>query len=64
MKKVLLIALALMVSVSFAAGKKVKSKIGDVDLTKEKDGGSVVCTAGFNDELTILKDGETEATSP
>ena len=60
MKKVLLIALALMVSVSFAAGKKVKSKIGDVDLTKEKDGGSVVCTAGFNDELTILKDGETE----
>ena len=60
MKKVLLIALALMVSVSFAAGKKVKSKLGDVDLTKEKDGGSVVCTAGFNDELTILKDGDTE----
>ena len=60
MKKVLLIALALMVSFSFAAGKKVKSKLGDVDLTKEKDGGSVVCTAGFNDELTILKDGDTD----
>ena len=60
MKKVLLIALALMVSFSFAAGKKVKSKLGDVDLTKEKDGGAVVCTAGFNDELTILKDGDTD----
>ncbi len=60
MKKVLLIALALMVGVSFGAGKKVKSKLGDIDLTKEKDGGAVVCTAGFNDELTIVKDGETE----
>ena len=60
MKKVLFIALALLVGVSFGAGKKVKSKLGDVDLTKEKDGGSVVCTAGFNDELTILKDGDTE----
>ncbi|MCQ2104292.1 MAG: hypothetical protein MJZ26_00730 [Fibrobacter sp.] len=60
MKKVLVIALALMVSVSFAAGKKVKSKLGDVDLTKEKDGGAVVCTAGFNDELTIVKEGDTE----
>lgn len=60
MKKVLLIALALMVGMSFAAGKKVKSKLGDVDLTKEKDGGAVVCTAGFNEELTIVKDGDTE----
>lgn len=60
MKKVLLIALAMMVGMSFAAGKKVKSKLGDIDLTKEKDGGAVVCTAGFNDELTIVKDGETE----
>ena len=59
MKKVLFIALALLVASSFAAGKKVKSKIGDVDLTKEKDGGSVVCTAGFNDEMTILKEGDT-----
>lgn len=49
-----------MVGVSFGAGKKVKSKLGDIDLTKEKDGGAVVCTAGFNDELTIVKDGETE----
>ncbi|MCQ2107302.1 MAG: hypothetical protein MJZ05_00895 [Fibrobacter sp.] len=60
MKKVLVIALVLMVGVSFGAGKKVKSKLGDIDLTKEKDGGAVVCTAGFNDELTIVKDGETE----
>ncbi|MCF0221318.1 MAG: hypothetical protein HUK19_03395 [Fibrobacter sp.] len=60
MKKVLLIALVLMVGVSFGAGKKVKSKLGDIDLTKNKDGGAVVCTAGFNDELTIVKDDETE----
>lgn len=60
MKKVFFITLALLVAFSFAAPKKVKSKLGDIELTKEKDGGSVVCTAGFNDELTIVKDGDTE----
>jgi hypothetical protein len=59
MKKVMFVAFALLVASSFAA-KKVKSKLGDVELTKEKDGGSVVCTAGFNDELTVLKEGDTE----
>ena len=54
-KKVMFVALAVLVASSFAA-KKVKSKIGDIDLTKEKGGGSVVCTAGFNDELTIVKE--------
>ena len=57
MKKVFFMMLAFMVAVSFAAPSKVKSKRGDIDLTKEQGGGSVVCTAGFNDELTILKDG-------
>jgi len=60
MKKILFCVLALMVAVSFAAPKKVKSKRGDVDLTKDKNGGAVVCTASFNDEMAILKDGETE----
>ena len=60
MKKVLFIALALLVAGVFAAPNKVKSKKGDIDVTKEKGGGSVVCTAGFNDELTIVKDGDTE----
>ena len=59
MKKIMFVAFALLVASSFAA-KKVKSKLGDVELTKEKDGGSVVCTAGFNDELTVLKEGDTE----
>ena len=57
MKKTLFLLLATMVAVSFAAPSKVKSKRGDVDLTKEQGGGNVVCTAGFNDEMTILKDG-------
>jgi len=52
------VAFSLMVTTSFAA-KVVKSKRGDIDVTSQKDGGSVVCTAGFNDELTILR--ETEA---
>jgi hypothetical protein len=60
MKKILFCVLALMVAVSFAAPKKVKSKRGDVELTKDKSGGAVVCTAGFNDEMTIVKDGDTE----
>lgn len=59
MKKVLLILLALMVAVSFAASKKVKSKRGDVELLGAKGDGKVVCTAGFNDELNIVKDEDT-----
>ena len=60
MKKILFCVLALMVAVSFAAPKKVKSKRGDVDLTKDKNGGAVVCTAGFNDEMALVKEGDTE----
>ena len=60
MKKLFFVALALMVAAAFAAPNKVKSKLGDIELTKEKGGGSVLCTAGFNDELTIVKDGDTD----
>ncbi|MBR6450640.1 MAG: hypothetical protein IKS96_11990 [Fibrobacter sp.] len=57
-KIMMAVALAVMVTSSFAA-RAVKSKLGDIELTNQKDGGSVVCTAGFNDELTILRDAET-----
>lgn len=53
------VALTFMVSASFASNKVVKSKLGDIELTNQKDGGSVICTAGFNDELKILKESET-----
>ena len=52
------IMLAFMVTSSFAA-KNVKSKLGDIELTNHKDGGSVVCTASFNDELKLVKETET-----
>lgn len=58
LKLMMAVALTLMVTTSFAA-KVVKSKRGDIDVTSQKDGGSVVCTAGFNDELTILRETET-----
>lgn len=54
-KLVLFFVLAVMITTSFAA-RKVKSKLGDLDVTSEKGGGTVVCTAGFNDELTLLKE--------
>ncbi len=57
MKKFAFLLLAAMVAASYAAPSKVKSKRGDIDLTSEQGGGKVVCTAGFNDELNILKDG-------
>ena len=56
-KLMLFVILALLVTTSFAA-RKVKSKAGDIDVTSEKGGGKVVCTAHFNDELTILKNAD------
>ena len=53
-----LVALAFMVSASFGA-ELVKSKRGDIEVTSEKEGGRVICTAGFNDELAILKKSDT-----
>ena len=58
-KFVLFIALTLTVSTSFAE-RLVKSKLGDINLTSEKDGGSIVCTAGFNDEFAIVKESDTK----
>ena len=55
-KKILFCLLALMVVAAMAAPKSVKSKRGDIDLTKTKGGSDVVCTAGFSDELRIVKD--------
>lgn len=59
MRKMLLVILAIAVASSFAAPKKVKSKRGDVDLMGGKGDGKVVCTAGFSDELNIVKDEDT-----
>ena len=58
-KLMLFVILALLVTTSFAA-RKVKSKMGDIDVMAQKGGGAVVCTARFNDELTILKESDTE----
>lgn len=57
MKKIGLIVLTFLVAVSFAApaSGRVKSKRGDIDLTKSKGSGDVVCTAGFNDEMNLLR---------
>ena len=53
-KKILFCLLALMVVAAMAAPKTVKSKRGDIDLTKTKGGSDVVCTAAFADELHIV----------
>lgn len=58
-KLVMFFALALLVTTSSAA-RLVKSKLGDINVTSEKGGGKVVCTASFNDELSIVKEADTE----
>lgn len=59
LKFITTVMLAFMVTTSFAA-RIVKSKLGDIEVTNAKDGGKVVCTAEFNDELTIVKEAETK----
>lgn len=54
MRKALVVILALFVSMTFAQ-KQVKSKQGSIDLTSKKGGGDVVCTADFNDVMSLLK---------
>lgn len=54
---VLFIAFALLVTTSFAA-RTVKSKKGDIDLAFERGGSAIVCTAGFYDELTVIKEAD------
>jgi len=60
LKLTLFLALALMVSMSFAS-KLVKSKLGDLDIMAAQGGSKVLCTMGFNAELALLREAETEA---
>jgi len=57
MKKVFLVLLVFAVAVSFAqkATNKVKSKRGDINLMGAAGGGQIVCTASFNDEMTVIR---------
>ena len=59
LKFITAVMLAFMVTTSFAA-RIVKSKLGNIEVTNAKNGGEVVCTAEFNDELTIVKEAETK----
>lgn len=62
MKRVTLtmvIAVAMLATSSIAANK-VKSKLGNVDLTMQRGGGEVVCTANFYDEMTIVRESDAE----
>lgn len=59
LKIMALAALAVMVTSSFAE-QFVKSKLGDIEISSLKDGGSVVCTAGFHDELKIIRNADTK----
>ena len=59
LKIMMIVALAVMVTTSFAASV-IKSKRGSIELTSNKDEGTVVCTADFNDELTIISQSETK----
>ncbi|NLB63782.1 MAG: hypothetical protein GX801_06715 [Fibrobacter sp.] len=52
--KRLLVVLLLLVSFS-SAQRTVKSKQGNIDITKSAGGDNIVCTANFSDELTLLK---------
>ena len=59
LKIMMIVALAVMVTTSFAASV-IKSKRGSIELTSNKDEGTVVCTADFNDELTIISQSDTK----
>ena len=58
-KLMMFLALSVLVSSSFAA-RQVKSKLGDINVTADKGGGKVVCTAGVNDALTSVREADTE----
>lgn len=60
LKLALFVALTLLVSMSFAS-RTVKSKWGDLDIMAEKGGSKILCTMGFNAELALIKEAETEA---
>jgi len=60
LKFTLIIALVLMVTSSFAS-RMVKSKWGDLDLMASQNGDKVLCTMGFNAELALIREAETQA---
>ncbi len=51
------VLLVFLVAFSFAApaSGKVKSKRGDIELSKARGGSDMVCTAGFHDEMQLLQ---------
>ena len=56
----MVVAIAMFATSAIAAGRVVKSKLGDLDLTVQRGGGGVVCTAGFHDELTIVRESDVD----
>jgi hypothetical protein len=55
MKKIFLVLLVFAVAAFAQKSNKVKSKRGDINLVSASGGSQVVCTASFNDEMTVLK---------
>jgi hypothetical protein len=56
-KNTAMVLLVVLVSFGFSQrNNTVKSKQGPIDLTKDKGGKEAVCTAGFNDNLTLLRE--------
>ena len=56
----MVVAIAMFASSAIAASNMVKSKQGDIDLTQQRGGGGIVCTADFNDELKIVREADAE----
>ena len=52
----MVVAIAMLATSAIASGEWVKSKQGDVNLTEQRGGGGVVCTANFGDELKIIRE--------
>lgn len=60
LKYTVFMVLAMMITMSFAS-KMVKSKMGELDIMAQHGGDKVLCTAHFNDELTLIKEIASEA---
>ncbi|MCQ2105055.1 MAG: hypothetical protein MJZ26_04605 [Fibrobacter sp.] len=60
LKLTTLILLAMLVNMSFAS-RMVKSKMGDLDIMAKQGGSEILCTMGFDAELALIKEAETEA---
>ncbi len=60
LKLTTLILLAMLVNMSFAS-RMVKSKLGDIDIMAKRGGNEILCTMGFNSELALIKEVESDA---